>query len=592
MNHSDPIAMIAIQKSQEKLSAYTNELREISSSKLESQRKIDFLQNNLKTIEAELNGLAEKKNSVLKELNNSNATATLLDSREKELQQLIGELKESIIQQESRPQTSTTKLTRRSSFLKRMDAALPWSELIALIEPQYSKVKFVEDSNEISRMIRIYLLKDWFNLHPKTLEESLHDSLAMREFLGNLPASNQLPDQAAIEKFIKFLDADGLSKILQNKVQTVLRQKGLVVSIGKIVDASVTSSAQPQPQLQTEGIAVTQEPSRAAATVAAPKLQPNPTGSTASSNATASTGQSIAPHTTTNSKATLTPAPARSTGLVLRRNKLTFQDFLTTYGEPKKLITDIVTEFHALVVEKKETRHYLFNANIDNLIADQINFISYIFPKEKITHNNPIMQTAPPNMRIAIGTFDEIADILTNLLIDHFKIERNIAPTAAAHIIELVEETRCQIEDTNQTVWKPIELKASLMEHFFSMKGFICKSASSSEIVILGGLEFPLRILIDPNSRSLIVRAVCKANDWATLEDVAALKDKLNASVNSLNFDATLIEDKPVLTTQYYLPYAKGVPNRLLLKVCKSFALAIANGLKIDENDLMVKAAS
>lgn len=588
MNNSDPLAMIAIQKSQEKLNTYIDELKEIGLSKQESQRKISFLQNHLKSIEAELKTLTEKRNSVKEQLSSSNATASLLESREKELQQFIVELKESINQEESQPRASTTKPTRRSAFLKRMDSALPWSELVALVEPQYSKVKFIEDPNEISRMIRIYLVKDWFNLSPKILNESLYDSIAMREFVGTLTSSNLLPDQSEIEKFIGFLDTEGLGKILHTKVQAALKQKGLVVSVGKIVDASVTSLVQPQ----NIGSLATKEPPKLIAAVSTPKLPPNPSVSIANSNAPVSLGQTSTPLKASTPVGNPTAAPTRGTAWVARRNKLTFQDFLTTYGEPKKLITDIVTEFHALVVEKKETRHYLFNANIDNLIADQINFISYVFPKEKISHNNPIVQTAPPNMRIAIGTFDEIADILTNLLIDHFKIERNIAPTAAAHIIELVEETRCQIEDTNQTVWKPIELKASLIENFFAMKGFICKSASPLEVVILGGLEFPLRILIDSSSRNLIVRAVCKANDWATLADIAELKDKLNASVLSLNFEATLIEDKPVLTTQYYLPYSKGVPNRLLLKVCKSFALAIANGLKIDENDLMVKAAS
>jgi len=588
MNNSDPLAMIAIQKSQEKLNTYMVELKDIGLTKLESQKKISFLQNTLKSIEAELHSIADKRERVQKELTIANATVSLLESRENEIQQLIVELKESINKTESSPRTLTTKSTRRSAFLKRMETALPWQDLVALVEPQYSKVKFVEDPNEISRLIRIYLLKDWFNLHPKVLEESLYDSLAMREFVGDLPSSNLLPDQNEIEKFNKFLETEGLAKILQTKVQTILRQKGLVVSVGKIVDASVTSLVQPQ----TNGPLATQSPTKVTEAVIAQKPIPNPNALSANPNAPVTPGQVTTTLKASTPSVAPSAAPARSTALVARRNKQTFNDFLTSYGEPKKLITDIVTEFHALVVEKKETRHYLFNANIDNLISDQINFISYVFPKEKITHNNPIMQTAPANMRIAIGTFDEIADILTNLLIDHFKIERNIAPTAAAHIIELVEETRCQIEDTNQTVWKPIELKASLIENFFAMKGFICKSTSPSEVVILGGLEFPLRILIDSSSRNLIVRAVCKANEWATLADIAVLKDQLNASVSSLNFEATLVDDKPVLTTQYYLPYSKGVPNRLLLKVCKSFALAIAKGLKIDENELMVKAAS
>ena len=59
-----------------------------------------------------------------------------------------------------------------------------------------------------------------------------------------------------------------------------------------------------------------------------------------------------------------------------------------------------------------------------------------------------------------------------------------------------------------------------------------------------------------------------------------------------MNFDVNVIDQKPVLTTQYFVPYGRGVPTRLLFKVCKSFAVAIAKGLEIDETDLMVKPST
>ncbi len=599
VTHSDPLVTITIEKYKDELSAYSDELITLNISKQESHRKIDFLRRNLKTIESELQNLSDKKNEILKELNSVKVTASLLDARAKDLTHAIDDLNHSIHQLENQPHKPSFKSTRRNSFLRSMDQTVPWVELIALIEPHYVKLKAIEDEHEISRMLRAYLIQHWFKLSPKGLEENLHDSLSMRDFVGNISDSQSLPDRFTIERFTQFLNANGLDKIILTKVQEKLILKGLTVSNGKLIDASLSNLSDvklvppdqprsPAGSLSPNGVSKPTEFTRPATSTPLTPLEKNSPNSYPTLATTVTTTGS---GSGSGSSATPLP-PAKPLEPKVIKNKFSFFDYLSTYGEPKKLITDIVTQFHELVVEKKETRHYLFNANIDNLIADQNNFVSYIFPKERISQSNPIVQTAPPTMRIAISTFDEIANMLTYLLVDNYKVERKTAPTAAAHILELVEETRCQIEDTNQTVWKPIELKASLIEQFFSMKGFICRSTSPTEITILGGLEFPLSVLIDASSRCLVLKAVCKANDWATLDDITSLKDTLNEKVTALNFDVNVIDQKPVLTTQYFVPYVRGVPNRLLFKVCKSFAVAIAKGLKIDETDLMVKPST
>jgi hypothetical protein len=288
---------------------------------------------------------------------------------------------------------------------------------------------------------------------------------------------------------------------------------------------------------------------------------------------------------------TVNPTLPKATNAA-KKNKYAFSDFLATYAEPKKLITEIVTKFHELVVEKKETRHYLFNVSVESLISDQLHFSAFIFPKARITHNNPIVQTAPASMRVAINTFDEIASMLEFLLVDAFKFDRKTAPNAAAHILELVEETRCQIEDTNQTVWKPIELKAELIENFFSMKGVISRSISPTQVALVGGLEFPVQILIDRVNRVLTLKATCYANDWAGPHELRPLTALLNENVQALNFEHTSVDEKQALVTEYHLPYGRGVPNRLLFKASKSFAATIATALAMDDSDLMIKPST
>ena len=77
------------------------------------------------------------------------------------------------------------KRTRRDAFLAQMDQVVPWAKLCALIEPLYPKGEGAgRPTIGLERMLRIYFLQQWFNLSDPAVEESLYDSVSMRQFVG------------------------------------------------------------------------------------------------------------------------------------------------------------------------------------------------------------------------------------------------------------------------------------------------------------------------------------------------------------------------------------------------------------------------
>jgi hypothetical protein len=56
------------------------------------------------------------------------------------------------------------KTTGRAAFLAEMERVVPWSALCALIEPFYPKPGNGRPPIGVERMLRIYLLQQWFNL--------------------------------------------------------------------------------------------------------------------------------------------------------------------------------------------------------------------------------------------------------------------------------------------------------------------------------------------------------------------------------------------------------------------------------------------
>jgi IS5 family transposase len=142
------------------------------------------------------------------------------------------------------------KLTRRDVFLQRMHGLVPWSELISLVEPHYPKRGRGRPPVGVERMLRIHLVQHWFKLADAACEEALHDSAALRAFVGLNQSRERVPDATTILKFRHLLLQHDLTRPIFDAVSRVLRERGLRLSLGAIVDAAVVAApaaSQPHP---------------------------------------------------------------------------------------------------------------------------------------------------------------------------------------------------------------------------------------------------------------------------------------------------------------------------------------------------------
>ena len=134
------------------------------------------------------------------------------------------------------------KTTRRTAFLAEMERVVPWSALCALIEPVYPKAGNGRPPVGVERMLRIYFLQQWFNLSDPAVEEALYDSAAMRGFVGIDLGREPAPDETTVCRFRHRLEAHDLGRRLFEEVHRHLEAKGLKVSTGTIVDATIINA--------------------------------------------------------------------------------------------------------------------------------------------------------------------------------------------------------------------------------------------------------------------------------------------------------------------------------------------------------------
>ena len=130
------------------------------------------------------------------------------------------------------------KPTRRARFLSEMERAVPWSRLVALIEPFYPKGARGRPPLGIERMLRVYFLQQWYALGDAALEDTLHDSRAMRAFLGG----DVVPDATTLLKFRHLLERHDLPRQLFAEINALLAEQGRFLREGTIVDATILAA--------------------------------------------------------------------------------------------------------------------------------------------------------------------------------------------------------------------------------------------------------------------------------------------------------------------------------------------------------------
>lgn len=129
--------------------------------------------------------------------------------------------------------------SRRELFLEEMERVVPWTELEALVEPHYPRGENGRPPVGLEIMLRIYFVQQWFNLSDPGVEEALYDSASLRRFVGVDLGRAPAPDETTVCKFRRLLEQHELGGAMLDAVNHHLASKGIRITTGTIVDATI-----------------------------------------------------------------------------------------------------------------------------------------------------------------------------------------------------------------------------------------------------------------------------------------------------------------------------------------------------------------
>ncbi len=135
------------------------------------------------------------------------------------------------------------KTTRREKFLAEMERVVPWTRLIGVIEPLYpTSGRVGRQPTGVPKMLRMYLLQQWYGLADEALEDAIYDSQALRDFVGIDLSRESVPDATTLLKFRRLLLDNDLTKALFEDINAHLGEQGLLMRSGTIVDATIIAA--------------------------------------------------------------------------------------------------------------------------------------------------------------------------------------------------------------------------------------------------------------------------------------------------------------------------------------------------------------
>jgi transposase, IS5 family len=129
--------------------------------------------------------------------------------------------------------------SRRELFLDEMEQVVPWSDLESLVEPHYPKAGKGRRPVGLGIMLRTYFVQQWFNLSDPGVEEALYDSAGLRRFVGVDLGRAPAPDETSVCRFRHLLETHDLGGAVLDAVNHHLANKGIRITTGTIVDATI-----------------------------------------------------------------------------------------------------------------------------------------------------------------------------------------------------------------------------------------------------------------------------------------------------------------------------------------------------------------
>ena len=247
----------------------------------------------------------------------------------------------------------------------------------------------------------------------------------------------------------------------------------------------------------------------------------------------------------------------------------------------------IIHQIHDAVCNNDLVKHYFMLAKKSAIIQDIKRYRNYLAPKSALDYRRPATPSASSDIQLPDSQFSEIILIMSRVFRD-YKITPEHVPQLTHEILELMEESRSQTNDTVSSKLEAKEVSVDKIQYFLKRYKIISEVMPSKALMAERGLSHKLWLRMEPEQQEIHIEGRIIILDAAFDDQIEEVLERQSAreSVISLQRE-TDDSGRRRLLARHALPYSYGVPMRLFVRYLNRFSMDFNNVHSLDKENIL-----
>ena len=247
---------------------------------------------------------------------------------------------------------------------------------------------------------------------------------------------------------------------------------------------------------------------------------------------------------------------------------------------------EFLNSFCDAVCDSDMVKHYFFLAKKATVLQDMKKFSSYLTPKTSLDYRRPATATASPDIQLPDKQIGEISQIMLKVFRAK-KFPMEDIPQLTHEILEMIDETRSQTNDTSASILYPDEIDSDNVYKFLKKNKIDSEVMPSKALMAEKGLAHKVWIYLDHEEKTISVEGKIFIKDIAFDDQIEEIVEKQNDRDSFLKIKLERNAGAQHLFVRHELPFRNGIPVRLFVRYLNRFSRDLDQIYSSDSDDVL-----
>lgn len=262
------------------------------------------------------------------------------------------------------------------------------------------------------------------------------------------------------------------------------------------------------------------------------------------------------------------------------------RNLLSSYLENPEF-ESILHQIYDAVCANDLIKHYFVLAKKGAVLPDLRRYWPYLAPKPAIEYRRPPSPTASVDIQLPESQFAEIVQTMARVFRE-WKVNPEDVPQLSHEILELLEESRSQTNDTLPSRLEAKEVNADKIQYFLKRHKIGSETMPSGALMAERGLAHKLWLRVEPATQQVGILGRIAISDAAFNDQVDEIVERQAGKESSIRLQLEHDDlGRRLLRAELQLPYRHGIPMRLFVRYLRRIAMDLDQVHSSDKDGIL-----